>query len=170
MLRQPLFVPDRSTALHVLGQFQSTGTHLAIVVDEHGGIDGLLTLNNILQLLVAPPIGAPSRHEEAAIVKRGPDSWLVDGALSHGDFYSGLGMQEPEPDAPRTYHTLAGLVPDEPSATMSPSATRSVVRRGARAPGRSHHSTGRGRGWRPNRITMRRKRFVIRCSAHLTTR
>ena len=110
MLRQPLFVPDRSTALHVLGEFQSTGTHLAIVVDEHGGIDGLLTLNNILLFLVAPPIGAPSRHEEAAIVKRGPDSWLVDGALPYGDFYSGLGLQEPEPDAPRTYHTLAGLV------------------------------------------------------------
>jgi len=68
LVRQPLFVPDRSPALDVLEQFQTTGTHVAVIIDEHGGVDGLLTLNNILTFLVAPPVGAPSRQDDAAIV------------------------------------------------------------------------------------------------------
>jgi putative hemolysin len=110
LLRQPLFVPERSPTLDVLEQFQTTGTHVAIIIDEHGGVDGLLTLNNILTFLVAPPASASSRQDEPAIVQRTPDSWLVDGALSLGDFYSGIGVEDPEADQPRAYHTVAGLV------------------------------------------------------------
>jgi putative hemolysin len=110
LLRQPLFVPERSPTLDVLEQFQTTGTHVAIIIDEHGGVDGLLTLNNILTFLVAPPASASSHLEEPAIVQRTADSWFVDGALSLGDFYSGIGVQDPGADRPRAYHTVAGLV------------------------------------------------------------
>jgi putative hemolysin len=110
LLRQPLYVPERSPTLGVLEQFQTTGTHIAIIIDEHGGVDGLLTLNNILTFLVAPPANVSSRQEEPAIVQRTADSWLVDGALSLGDFYSGIGVEDPEADRPRAYHTVAGLV------------------------------------------------------------
>jgi putative hemolysin len=110
LLRQPLFVPERSPTLDVLQQFQTTGTHVAVIIDEHGGVDGLLTLNNILTFLVAPPASATSRNDEPAIVRRTEDSWLVDGALSLGDFYSGIGVEDPEADKPRAYHTAAGLV------------------------------------------------------------
>jgi putative hemolysin len=110
LVRQPLFVPDRSPALDVLEQFQNTGTHVAVIIDEHGGVDGLLTLNNILTFLVAPPAGTPSRQDEAAIVQRTANSWLVDGALSLGDFYGGIGIEDPDAGKPRTYHTVAGLV------------------------------------------------------------
>lgn len=110
LIRQPLFVPDRSPALNVLEQFQNTGTHIAIIIDEHGGVDGLLTLNNILTFLVAPAAGAASRQEEAAVVRRTENSWLVDGAVSLGNFYAGIGMDDPNGDKPRAYHTVAGLV------------------------------------------------------------
>jgi putative hemolysin len=110
MLRQPLFVPDGSPALDVLERFQAAGTHLALVIDEHGSIEGLVTLNNILLFLVAGPSGAATRFEAAALVQRGPDSWLVDGALSLGEFYAGIGMTDPDEDKPRAYHTVAGLV------------------------------------------------------------
>jgi len=110
LIRQPLFVPERSPALGVLAQFQTTGTHIAIIIDEHGGVDGLLTLNNLLTFLVAPPTGAPSHQDDAAIVERAPDSWLVDGAVSLGNFFSAIGMDDPDVDKPRTYHTVAGLV------------------------------------------------------------
>jgi putative hemolysin len=110
MVRQPLFIPERSAALDVLEQFQRSGTHIAIVIDEHGGVDGLLTLNNILQFLVTTPSGASVRAEDATIVQRGPSSWLVDGAVSLGDFYGGIGVHDPEPDEPHGYHTVAGLV------------------------------------------------------------
>jgi putative hemolysin len=110
LIRQPLFIPDRSPALNVLEQFQNTGIHVAIIIDEHGGVDGLVTLNNILTFLVAPPAGAPSRQHEAAIVQRTANSWLVDGALSLGEFYAGISTEDPEADRPRAYHTVAGLV------------------------------------------------------------
>ena len=110
MVRQPLFVPDRAAALEVLERFQTSGTHVAIVIDEHGGVDGLLTLNNILLFLVTSPAGASSRPDDAAIVQRGAHSWLVDGALSLGDFYAGIGVDAPDADEARAYHTVAGLV------------------------------------------------------------
>jgi putative hemolysin len=110
MAREPLFVPDRSAALDVLERFQKTGTHIAIVIDEHGGVDGLLTLNNILQFLVTTPTGASLRPDDATIIRRGAHSWLVDGALSLGEFYAGIGADEPDADEPRGYHTVAGLV------------------------------------------------------------
>jgi putative hemolysin len=110
LARQPLLVPDRSVALDVLEQFQKTGVHVAIVIDEHGGVDGMLTLNNILAFLIAAPIIGPDHPEDAPIVQRGPDSWLVDGSLSLGDFYSGIGVEDPEADETRPYHTVAGLV------------------------------------------------------------
>ena len=110
LIRQPLVVPEGAHALDVLEQFQTTGTHVAIIVDEHGGVDGLLTLNNILTFLVASPAARPSQRDEAAIVQRTSDSWLVDGALSLGDFYAEIGIDDPDADKPRTYHTVAGLV------------------------------------------------------------
>jgi putative hemolysin len=112
IVRQPRFVAERSPALDVLEQFQSSGTHIAIVIDEHGGVDGLLTLNNLLSFLVAPPAGTPSTHQEPSVVQRAEGSWLVDGALSLGDFYSAIGMDDPDDDRTRGYHTVAGLVMD----------------------------------------------------------
>jgi putative hemolysin len=110
IVRQPLFVPERSAALGVLEQFQSSGTHIAIVIDEHGGVDGLLTLNNLLSFLVAPPAGTPSTHQEPSVVQRAEGSWLVDGALSLGDFYAAIGIEDPDDGRTRGYHTVAGLV------------------------------------------------------------
>jgi putative hemolysin len=110
LIRQPLLVPERSPALDVLEQFQTSGTHIAIIIDEHGGVDGLLTLNNILNFLVAAPAGAPTPHSDATIVQRAVDSWLVDGSVSLGDFYGAIGIDPPETDTPPSYHTVAGLV------------------------------------------------------------
>ena len=113
LLRQPLLVPEQSATLAVLQQFQSSPIHIAIVIDEHGGIDGLVTLNNILQFLVAAPANGQPQPDDAPLVRRSETSWLVDGALSLGDFFGGIGMDAPDPDAARTYHTVAGLVMSE---------------------------------------------------------
>lgn len=110
IVRQPLLVPERLAALEVLNRFQSTGTHVAIVIDEHGSVDGMVTLNNILQFLVSTPAGGPARKDEPAIVSRGPDSWLVDGSLSVGEFYAAVGIDDPDADHASGYHTVAGLV------------------------------------------------------------
>jgi putative hemolysin len=63
-----------------------------------------------LTFLVAPPVGGQARQDETTIVQRTADSWLVDGSVSLGDFYAGIGIENPDVDEPRTYHTVAGLV------------------------------------------------------------
>lgn len=110
MSRPPLFVPERATALDVLRQIRSSGGHLAIVVDEHGGIDGLVTLKDVLLFLAAPVTAGSSLPERPSIVRRDDRSWLVDGAVSVADFYSAIGADDFESDRPRPYHTVAGLV------------------------------------------------------------
>jgi putative hemolysin len=81
------------------------------VIDEHGGVDGLVTLNDVLMFLAAPAIDPSSlRGEEQAIVRRNDGSWLVDGALALADFYSAIGFTNPDRDRRRSYHTVAGLV------------------------------------------------------------
>ncbi len=109
LLREPLLVPDSATALPVLEELQRTGRHVAMVVDEHGGVDGLLTLNNLLAFVATGAVTGGTAPEPA-IVARPDGSWLVDGALSLGDFYAGLGVEDPEAGRARAYHTVAGLV------------------------------------------------------------
>jgi putative hemolysin len=108
--RQPLVVPDTAVALDVLAQLQQHEVHMALVVDEHGGLDGLLTLNNLLQFLAAPTGGDAATADVTGIVQRTPTSWLVDGGVSLGDFCLALGLPEHVADQPRPYHTVAGLV------------------------------------------------------------
>jgi putative hemolysin len=110
ILRPPLLVPESAAGLALLDEFQRTGIHLAFVIDEHGGIDGAVTLNNLLQFLVAEPSAAHVPVADRPIVRRGDDSWLVDGSLSLGDFYSEVGIQDPEHGRHRAHHTVAGLV------------------------------------------------------------
>jgi putative hemolysin len=110
LIRQPLFIPEGTAALRLLEQFQSTGTHVAIVIDEHGGVDGLVTLNNILGFLVAPLPGTARPHDDSSIVQRGPNSWLVDGSLALGDFYTAIGIDDHDAADSGAFHTVAGLV------------------------------------------------------------
>jgi putative hemolysin len=113
IVRQPLVVPDTAVALDVLQQFQASATHVALVVDEHGGLDGLLTLNNLMLFVLGPAPGAATTAARPAIVQRDAASWLVDGSASLADFYAAVGVAEPESDEPRAYHTVAGLVMSE---------------------------------------------------------
>ena len=79
-VRQPLYVPENMTALKVLDLFKRQRTKIALVVDEFGGIAGLVTLRDIVEHLVGD---LPSYDEvdEPYIVTREDGSWLLDGML-----------------------------------------------------------------------------------------
>jgi putative hemolysin len=110
MARTPLFVPDRAAALDVLRQFQTSGTQIAILIDEHGGVDGLVTQKDVLMFLAAPAADPSALQAEGqAVVRRDDGSWLVDGSVPIADFYSAIGVSDPDDDQPRSYHTVAGL-------------------------------------------------------------
>jgi len=82
-LRPPLYLPETVAAYRALEQFKTSGQWIALVLDEYGGIEGLITLGDLLGDLVGdgpPPVGA------AGAVRRDDGSWLIDGMLSLDEF------------------------------------------------------------------------------------
>jgi putative hemolysin len=109
VLRRPLFVPESTRALRVLELFRESGTHLALVVDEYGGIEGLVTLNDVLEEIVGElaVAGAPA---DAGVVRRDDGSWLVDGALQMEEFREALGLPERREEDREEFRTVGGFV------------------------------------------------------------
>ena len=108
-LRQPLFVPESTRGLKVLELFKQTGTHMAMVVDEYGVIQGVVTLNDILVEIVGdmPSIDQP---EDPQAVQREDGSWLLDGMLPVEEFFELFGIEELPREQRGNYHTLGGFV------------------------------------------------------------
>jgi putative hemolysin len=80
-LRQPIFVPEGVPATAALESFKSSGVPVALVIDERGNCEGLVTPADILEALVGevPDIHSPA--EDPPIVRRVDGSWLVNGLL-----------------------------------------------------------------------------------------
>jgi putative hemolysin len=108
-LRQPVFVPESTRGLKVLELFKQTVTHMALVVDEYGVIQGLVTLNDIMSEIVGDVPAGPGQEEPQA-VQREDGSWLVDGMLGIEEFLELFDLDELEPEERGSYQTLGGLV------------------------------------------------------------
>ena len=81
LMVEPLLVPESMPALQVMEKFKETRMHMALVIDEYGGLQGLVTVNDILEAIVGE---IPQRGEADArqIIAREDGTWLVDGMLS----------------------------------------------------------------------------------------
>ncbi|AFZ27719.1 CBS domain-containing protein [Cylindrospermum stagnale PCC 7417] len=108
-LRQPVFVPESTRGLKVLELFKQTITHMALVVDEYGVIQGLVTLNDIMSEIVGDVPAGPGQDEPQA-VQREDGSWLLDGMLPVEQFLELFGMEEWESEERGSYQTLGGFV------------------------------------------------------------
>lgn len=109
LLRPPMYVPERARALKVLESFQTSMTHMALIIDEYGGIEGIVTLNDLVEAIVGK---IPSLEDinEPQIIQRDDGSWLLDGMLSI-DMLKKLLKQESLPnEADEQYHTLGGFI------------------------------------------------------------
>ena len=89
-LRQPLFLPNTVSVLRALEMFKSSGEPMALVVDEYGDLEGLVTLTDILEALVGdiPEIG----DDDQRIVRREDGTWLIDGMVSLDEVKQLLGV------------------------------------------------------------------------------
>ncbi len=105
-LQPPLHIPDSLSVLQLLDQFQKSSTHLAIVTDEYGEIEGITTPIDILKAIAGelPELGSRERPE---MLQRSDGSWLVDGHLSIEELQQKLGRRDM---VGRDYHTVAGFV------------------------------------------------------------
>ncbi|MCC6171640.1 MAG: HlyC/CorC family transporter, partial [Gammaproteobacteria bacterium] len=107
-IEAPLHVPVGISALQLLDQFQKSSTHLAVITDEYGGIEGVATPIDILRAIAGelPDLGT---RERAEAVRRADGSWLVDGHLSIEDLQQKLGRRDMTSRGGE-YHTVAGFV------------------------------------------------------------
>ncbi len=108
-LRQPLYVPETRTALQLLELFKGSATHIAMVVDEHGAIEGLVTMNDVLEAIVGD-LPAPSGEVESYAVQRDDGSWLLDGRISIAEFKDLFSLDTLPREEDGGYHTLAGFI------------------------------------------------------------
>jgi putative hemolysin len=109
MMQPPLFVAASMRALNVLEQFRQTGVHIAMVTDEFGGIEGLLTLNDLMEAIVGD-LPSAEDQEEPLVIEREDGSWLLDGSLDIGDFKVLVHRDELPDEVSGIYHTIGGFV------------------------------------------------------------
>lgn len=109
-LQQPLFVPESTRGLKVLELLkQTTGTHIAFVVDEYGVIQGLVTLNDIFEEIVGE-VPSADEGEEPQAIRREDGSWLLDGMLPVEEFFELLDIEGLPGEQRGNYHTMGGFV------------------------------------------------------------
>jgi len=110
-LSKPLFVPATARALDLLEEFRDAETPLALVVDEYGDIEGVVTVNDLLAAVVgASQIGHGGSSDTAPITPRPDGSWLVDGSLSTDDLRELLQIDELPGEDEHEFRTAAGMV------------------------------------------------------------
>jgi putative hemolysin len=116
VLRQPHRVRPWTPAFRVLERFQRTGDHIAIVTGHGGRLEGLVTLNDILEKIVGE---FPEPHEMSApgAVRRADGSWLMDGLLSWQEAMRILGHESEGGPVHRTLHAfVVHHLGEDPSA------------------------------------------------------
>jgi putative hemolysin len=106
-LRPPLFLPNTVTVLRALEVFKTSGEPLALVVDEYGDLEGLVTLTDILEALVGDIPG--SGESDTRIVRREDGSLLVDGMVGLDELKQILGVAHLSGEDPE-FHTLGGYL------------------------------------------------------------
>jgi putative hemolysin len=108
-LLPPIYFPDSMPAFKAIESFKKYRRHMALVIDEHGGVEGLVTTNDILDALVGDIPSVDEPHEQLA-VQREDGSWLFDGALSITDLKKILKLKQIPGEDDGIFQTLGGFV------------------------------------------------------------
>jgi CBS domain containing-hemolysin-like protein len=107
-LRQPFLVPESRLVLEVLSEMRRQRRAFAVVVDEHGGVEGVLTVKDLLGALVGDLPDEFDPADEPEVVRVDGSRWLVDGRMSVDDVRDRLDINLPEGE----YVTLGGFLFD----------------------------------------------------------
>jgi putative hemolysin len=107
-LRQPVFVPESVSALKAFAAIKAGGAKSALILDEYGGVSGLISLNDLVEAIVGDLPGSGDAAEPE-MIQRQDGSYLVDGSLTLDRFGEELGLSL---DRFEDYDTVAGLVLD----------------------------------------------------------
>ena len=106
LAREPFFVPETKPIDDLMEEFKSRKTSIAIVVDEWGGTEGLVTLEDVVEEVVGE-IRDPYDQEESNVFKQADGSFIVDGSITIYDLKEETDIEFPDE---RDYDTLAGFI------------------------------------------------------------
>jgi len=109
IMREPYFVPENKKLDNLLQQFKKRKQHMAIVIDEHGGVSGLITLEDALEEIVGEIVDETDQFEPR-IIKLKNDEWRVLGKTEINEVNSEIAMEIPES---KEYDTFSGYVLDQ---------------------------------------------------------
>ncbi len=90
---KPLLIPELTPALELLEQMQQTGDQMALIVDEHGVVQGIVTLTDLFEGILGDLRG-PGAIPQPQITRRDDGSWLADGSLPITDMLRVLGLRQ----------------------------------------------------------------------------
>ena len=108
-LRMPLFVPEGVTTTHLLENFRKARQQFALIVDEYGELQGMVTLTDVLASIVGDVPSSDSAEMED-IVPRDDDSWLIDGSVTIERLKSVIDIDDEFPgEDENAYNTVGGL-------------------------------------------------------------
>lgn len=108
IVQKPLYIPDSQTVLEALEKFKQSATNIAIIMDEYGDLEGIVTLKDIMEAIVGT-LPEPAHREDFAAIQREDGSWLVDGGLSIHEAEEALGIKNMSAESD-TFTTIAGFI------------------------------------------------------------
>ena len=107
VLQDPLYVVDTARLEDVLRQMQKAKAHFGFVVDEHGGVEGVITLEDLLEEIVGDISDEHDVEVDDQINEQPDGTYILDGGLAVRDLNRRLGLNVPESE---TYTTIAGFL------------------------------------------------------------
>lgn len=110
LARPALFVPETMTLDRLLVLFREKRDQLAIVVDEYGATEGMVTLEDVIDELVGGLDPGANVLDDPGLVAREDGSWLVDGQMSLAEFLDAIRAESLVAEAPKTVTSVAGLI------------------------------------------------------------
>lgn len=110
-LTQPLVVPQTVHVVQLLESFKKTGKHLALVSDEFGSVQGLVTLIDVMEAIVGD-LSEPGDRVLPEAIQRDDGSWLIDGSLSVVELRRRFKLPSLPGESDEDYETLGGFMMD----------------------------------------------------------
>jgi len=110
IVREILFVPPSMRVIDLLARMQATRIHLALVVDEYGGTDGLVSIEDIVEQIVGEIADEHDEDETPHVVRQPDDSYVADARASLEDVIATVGSDFDPGDAAEEVDTLGGYL------------------------------------------------------------
>jgi putative hemolysin len=107
-MEQPLYVPETLTGMELLDNFRSSNVHMAFVIDEYGEVQGLVTLQDLIEAITGE--FQPRDPAQSWAVQREDGSWLLDGHIPIPELKDRLGLDTVPEEERGRYHTLSGMM------------------------------------------------------------